>query len=115
MHKDQNSFKGGNMEMTGEWSHLGLSGPMLFCNKANSVGVKRLLEPGAKIPDTLTQLEQKAFEDSTRGGVKLCAIAGAILNNKDDKKGQGQAHRVRFPDTNNTRFGSFGLAAAELI
>ncbi|KAJ7029252.1 hypothetical protein C8F04DRAFT_905970, partial [Mycena alexandri] len=126
MHKDQNSFKGGNTEMMGEWERLGVPGPVLLANKANSVALKRILEPGVKVPGALTELEQKAFEDSTRGGAKLVAIAGAILNNKDSKKGQGDKHQefmthrvgrkhLRFPDTNNTRFGSHGLAAAELI
>ncbi|KAJ6483549.1 hypothetical protein C8R47DRAFT_1048987 [Mycena vitilis] len=126
MHKDQNSFSGGNTEMLSEWERIGAPAPRLLVNKANSIAIQRLLEPGAKIPDTLTDLEQKALEDSTRGGVKLCAIAGAILKNKDSKKGQGDKHtdfmtyrvgkyHIRFPDTSNTRFGSYGLAAAELI
>ncbi len=54
------------------------------------------------------------------------AIAGAVLNNKDDKKGYGDTyqnhfswkygpHFPRFPDTNNTRFNSHAEAAAELL
>ncbi|KAJ6510308.1 hypothetical protein C8R47DRAFT_1191473 [Mycena vitilis] len=123
---DQNSFSGGNTEMLSEWERIGAPAPRLLVNKANSIAIQRLLEPGAKIPDTLTDLEQKALGDSTRGGVKLCAIAGAILKNKDSKKGQGDKHtdfmtyrvgkyHIWFPDTSNTRFGSYGLAAAELI
>jgi hypothetical protein len=95
MHKDQNSFKGGNTEMMSEWERLGIPGPALLCNKANSVALRRILEPGTMVPDPLTELEQKAFEESTRGSVKLCAIAGAMLNNKDSKKRpRGQAHRI---------------------
>jgi hypothetical protein len=113
MHKDQNSFLGGSKEMAGEWERLGATPPVLLANKFNSAALKRLLEPGAKVPDTLTEQEQKVFDDSTQGSVKLCAIAGAILNNKDDKKGQGDKHtdfmsyrvrdwHARFPDTSNT-------------
>ncbi|KAJ7623104.1 hypothetical protein DFH06DRAFT_1340416 [Mycena polygramma] len=92
MHKDQNSFKGGNTEMLAEWERIGAPPPHLSVNKTNSVALKRLIEPGAKILDKLTELEQKALKDSMRGDVKLCAIAGAILNNKDSKKGQGDKH-----------------------
>lgn len=127
MHKDQNSFKGGNTEMMSEWGKLGVPGPIVLANKQNAALLHKILEPGAKMPDKLTEDEQRAFEASTCGGVKACAIAGAIMNNKDDKKGQGDKHtnfmkeelgeefHKRFADTNNTRFGSYGLAAAELI
>ncbi|KAJ7120405.1 hypothetical protein C8R44DRAFT_737216 [Mycena epipterygia] len=68
----------------------------------------------------------RAFQASTRGGVKICALAGAIFNHKDDKKGQADKHvdfmtrktgkpHSRFPDTSNARFGTFGGASAELI
>jgi len=88
----------------------------------------KLLDPGAPKPrnGTLSEDEQRAFEQTTRGGVKVAALAGALLNNKDDKKGQGDRHikyfkekvdpwYTHFPDTNNTRFGSHGDAAADLI
>ncbi|KAJ7604097.1 hypothetical protein DFH06DRAFT_1349727 [Mycena polygramma] len=126
MHKHLNSFKGGNAEMMLEHTRRGLIPPIILANKHNTVQLKRWLEPGTKVPDTLTPDEQLAFESSTRGGVKTCAIAGAICNNKDDKIGQGDRHvefftakigktHCRFPDTSNTRFGTYGLAAAELI
>ncbi|KAJ6542533.1 hypothetical protein DFH09DRAFT_855131, partial [Mycena vulgaris] len=126
IHKDLNSFRGGNTELMLVWERLGIPGPVILANKANAVALKRILEPGTKVPDKLTEEEQQAFEASTRGAVKLCAIAGAILNNKDDKKGQGDKHTEYmslrtgkfhkcFPDTSNTRFGTFGLAAGELL
>jgi hypothetical protein len=46
MHKDQNSFKGGNTEMLGEWERIGAPLPCSLANKANSVALKRLTEPG---------------------------------------------------------------------
>ncbi|KAJ7308752.1 hypothetical protein DFH08DRAFT_975088 [Mycena albidolilacea] len=84
---------------------------------------------GRKEYEALTEeerQEQLAFESLIRGGVKTCAIAGAIMNNKDDKIGQGARHvefftattgktHQCFPYTSNTRFGSYGLATAELI
>lgn len=128
MHKDQNSFKAGNAAMILAWKELGLPPPILLANKANSATLRGILHPEGPDPNTttFTEDEQRAFEQSTRGGVKATALAGTILNNKDDKKGQGDRHikhfqeRVdplytRFPDTSNTRFGSHGDAASDLI
>ncbi|KAJ7369172.1 hypothetical protein DFH08DRAFT_796965 [Mycena albidolilacea] len=67
-----------------------------------------------------------AFQTLTCGGIKTCVLAGTIYNNKDDKKGQANKHvnfmtwkletpHPHFPDTSNTRFGSYGGASAELI
>ncbi|KAJ7310096.1 hypothetical protein DFH08DRAFT_974444 [Mycena albidolilacea] len=87
MHKDQNSFLGGSKEMMSEWERLGATLPVLLANKFNSATLKCLLEPGAKVPDTLTEEEHKVFDNLTCSSIKLCTIAGPILNNKDDKKG----------------------------
>ncbi|KAF7346731.1 hypothetical protein MSAN_01811400 [Mycena sanguinolenta] len=126
MHKDLNSFRGGNTEMMPEWGKLGLPGPILLANKQNAAILRNVLDPAFPANAALTEDELRAFEASTRGGVKTCALAGAIFNNKDDKKGQADKHvdfmtrklgkpHARFPDTSNTRFGSHGNAAAELI
>ncbi|KAJ7829469.1 hypothetical protein B0H13DRAFT_1655732, partial [Mycena leptocephala] len=126
MHKDLNSFKGGNNEMMLEWKKLGVPGPVLLANKANAAVLRHVFDRTFPSDAALTEDEFKAFEASTRGGVKACALAGAIFNNKDQKKGQGERHvdfmtaklgkqHHKFPDTNNTRFGSYGDAAAELI
>jgi hypothetical protein len=52
---------------------------------------------------------------------------GALLNNKDDKKGEQDRHGIyfeahtqigyslRFPDTNNTRYQSHSEGAAEIL
>ncbi|KAJ7213194.1 hypothetical protein GGX14DRAFT_519404 [Mycena pura] len=126
MHKDLNSFKGGNCEMMLEWDKLAVFGPILLANKDNAALLRNLLDPAQRKDAILTEDQLRAFEASTRGGVKTCALAGAIFNNKDDKKGQADRHvdfmtvklgkqHPRFPDTSNTRFGSHGDAAAELI
>ncbi|THV08108.1 hypothetical protein K435DRAFT_641387, partial [Dendrothele bispora CBS 962.96] len=125
MHKDQNSFKGGNAEMMAEWDKLGIEPPILLANKSNAAILHRVFEPGRSY-DKLSEVERKALEETTRGGAKAMDLAGALFNNKDDKKGQGDVHvnfmkehlgknHPRFPDTSNTRFGSHGLAAAEII
>lgn len=125
MHKDLNSFKGGNAEMMLEWAKLGIPGPILLANKHNAAILRNLLDPAVPTDAGLTEDELRAFQASTRGGIKTCAQAGAILNNEDDKKGQADKHvnfvtrklgkpHPRFPDTN-TRSGSHGEAAAELI
>ncbi|KAF8205788.1 hypothetical protein K438DRAFT_1579294 [Mycena galopus ATCC 62051] len=126
MHKDLNSFRGGNTEIMLEWEKRGLPGPLLLANKQNAAILRNVLDPAFSADAPLTEDELRAFQASTRGGVKTCALAGAIFNNKDDKKGQADKHvdfmsrklgrqHPRFPDTSNTRFGSYGNAAAELI
>ncbi|KAJ7743197.1 hypothetical protein B0H16DRAFT_1727923 [Mycena metata] len=129
MHKDLNSFRGGNTEMMLEWKKIpGTVGPILLANKDNAALLQNLLDPAQPQNVELTEDQFRALEASTRGGVKTAALAGAIFNNKDDKKGQADRHvdfmthslglgapHRRFPDTSNTRFGSHRDAAAELI
>ncbi|KAL1738056.1 hypothetical protein HDZ31DRAFT_70449, partial [Schizophyllum fasciatum] len=125
MHKDQNSFKGGNSAMMATWGTLGLAPPIPLANKANAEAVRRAVAPetGAQ---PLTAEQIVALEASTRGGVKTTALAGMIFNNHLDKRGQGDTHMnimghqlkapmPRFPQTSNTRFGSYGEAAGELL
>ncbi|KAJ7902286.1 hypothetical protein B0H13DRAFT_2275018 [Mycena leptocephala] len=45
MHKDQNSFKGGNTQMTMNWKELGITGPIPLANKESAVAVRRVLHP----------------------------------------------------------------------
>ncbi|KAJ7888777.1 hypothetical protein B0H13DRAFT_2341836 [Mycena leptocephala] len=117
---------GGNAEMMLEWKKLGVPGPVLLANKENAALLRHVFDPIHPKDAVLTEDQFRAFHASTRGGVKACGLAGAIFNNKDDKKGQGDRHvdfmtrklgkpHRRFPDTNNTRFGSHADAAAELI
>ncbi|KAL1732840.1 hypothetical protein EV714DRAFT_270463 [Schizophyllum commune] len=129
MHKDQNSFKGGNAAMMAAWEKYGLTPPIPLANKANAAVVRKAISPelGNR---PLTDGELAALEASTRGGAKTTALAGAIFNNHNDKRGQGDTHLnvmsfmlspeldhlIRsFPHTSNTRFGSHGEAAGELL
>ncbi|KAL1686393.1 hypothetical protein GGG16DRAFT_64388 [Schizophyllum commune] len=129
MHKDQNAFKGGNSAMIAAWDKLGLTPPILLANKANAATVRTIVAPEAAGRE-LTEEELAAVEVSTRGGAKTTALAGAIFHHRSDKKGQGDTYvnvlsymlsedfeQVihRFPQTNNTRFGSHGEAAGELL
>ncbi|KAJ7502570.1 hypothetical protein B0H11DRAFT_2274704 [Mycena galericulata] len=127
MHKDQNSFKGGNTHMTPYWKELGVPGPIPLANKESAAAVRRVLHPedGDKPPseDDLERVENASF-----GGAKAVALAGAIFENAIEKRGQGDMVELflqskldagepikRFPKTNQTRFGSHGDAACELI
>ncbi|RXW22038.1 hypothetical protein EST38_g3818 [Candolleomyces aberdarensis] len=126
MHKDQNSFKGGADAMGSCWEGNGLAPPILLANKANAAKVREVLNPSRR-NQPLTKEEAAAIAATTRGGVKASALAGALFNNKDDKKGYGDTHLShlmtefglkethRFPDTSNTRFNSHAEAAAELL
>ncbi|KAJ7213389.1 hypothetical protein GGX14DRAFT_392897 [Mycena pura] len=108
-----------------EWGKLKVNGPKLLANKQNAATLCNVLDPAFSANTVLTEDELRTFEASDRGGAKSCALAGAIFNNKDDKKGQADKHdfmteklgkpHPRFPDTSNIRFSSHGDAAAELI
>ncbi|KAF8153365.1 hypothetical protein B0H34DRAFT_663367 [Crassisporium funariophilum] len=126
MHKDQNSFKGSTDVMALFWTASGLVLPIILANKTNAAKIRDVLNPSQK-GTPLTADKEAAIAASTRGGVKAAALAGALLNNKDDKKGFGDTHLIhlsaehglketrRFPDTSNTCFTSYGLAAGKLL
>lgn len=85
MHKDQNSFKGGNTAMMATWKELRLISPIILANKYNAATIHNVVAL-EKRDAPITNAEIAALETSTFGGVKLAALAGAIFNNKDDKK-----------------------------
>ena len=137
MHKDLNAVKGGNAEMMAAWAELPEAiPPILLANKDNA-STLRDVDPevllamlgGSTTAEDLSPAELRAFESSTRGGVKLTNLAGSLFNNKDDKLGQHDTYvyyfmekvprqkrrKRRFPDTNNTRYQSHCTAAAELL
>jgi hypothetical protein len=99
------------------WLKNGFEQPVILMNKDNA----------AAASSGSTAAKARAEKVSSRGGVKLCELMGMLLNNKDDKKGQQDSHGVyfnahehigysiRFPDTSNTRYQCFSLAAAEII
>ncbi|KDN38969.1 hypothetical protein RSAG8_09126, partial [Rhizoctonia solani AG-8 WAC10335] len=108
MHKELNAVKGGVTAMTHAWKERNLIPPCAFPNKFEAATVSLLKE-----------------EKGARGAVKLASLAGALFNNKDDKKGYQNTvdfffektfgYSNRFPDTSNTRYGSYCDAAVELL
>ncbi|KAG2066788.1 hypothetical protein BDR04DRAFT_1029100, partial [Suillus decipiens] len=118
MHKDLNSVKGRNTAMMDSWELNGFEHPMLLANKDNSATLQQPSE-------TVTEVQLRALEVSGQGGIKTCSLAGAIFNNKDNKKEQQDMHHFyfeqikgilsTFPDTSNTCYQSYCKAAAELL
>ncbi|CUA67556.1 Eukaryotic translation initiation factor 3 subunit A [Rhizoctonia solani] len=102
MHKELNAVKGGASQMANAWENLGLKPPTPLLNKYETTGIAKARS-----------------EQPTRGGIKLASLAGALFNNKDDKKGHQSSHTIgyssRFPATSNTRYGSYCDAAMVLI
>ncbi|KAI9064676.1 hypothetical protein FKP32DRAFT_1611112 [Trametes sanguinea] len=123
MHKDLNSVKGGNAAMAAAWGELHTAPPILLANKENASTLREV------DLDDLTAAELCALESSTRGGIQLTSLAGAlfsnIFNHKDEKKGHHDTYvfffwetvgqPLRFPDTSNTCFSSHCTAATELL
>ncbi|EDR07527.1 glutamic acid-rich protein [Laccaria bicolor S238N-H82] len=125
-HKDLNTIRGGYLAVAAWWIENGLEEerPVLLANRDNDPVVQEratALEKG----DTLTPAQERAFHKSTCGAIKTAEIAGAIFNNKDDKRGHHDIFRYwwwehvgvpfTFPDTSNNRFQSYCNAAAALI
>lgn len=119
MHKELNAVKGGIKAMEQAWAKLGTSPCVLF-NKSNEAVVDSI-----RNGNELTEVELEAILKSRGGAVKLLALMGCLLNNRDDKKGYKQLFRSwwmeqtgilkTFPDTSNTRYGSYLAAAADVF
>ncbi|KAF8814047.1 hypothetical protein BYT27DRAFT_7206409 [Phlegmacium glaucopus] len=123
-HKDLNTVRGGYLAIMGWWKENGLEGPVLLANRDNNPVVQEriaAIEQG----DIPTSAQERAFNQSTHGAIKMAEIAGAIFNHKDDKKGHHDIFRYwwwehvgtpfTFPDTSNNRFQSYCDAAGALI
>jgi hypothetical protein len=116
MHKSLNASKAGFDAMTELWKTLkDVVGPAPLLNK-----------------DNVTVLEHGTLEDKERvlalakaGAYKLLELLGALLKNRDDKKGQQDLYKIErlralgdslaFPDVSNTRFSTFLYASAAVI
>ena len=87
--------------MVAWWAEAGLTGPVKLMNHDNTA---------AAVAGSSTACE-RAINVSGAGGVKATTLAGAIFNNKDDKKGQQDTlqaflitklgYSISFPDTSN--------------
>ncbi|KIJ35844.1 hypothetical protein M422DRAFT_261795 [Sphaerobolus stellatus SS14] len=110
MHKELNTVKGGNAEMVKHWEANSLEGPIQLPNRDTAAALTEGAEPAKLVQG---------------GAVNMTSLAGALFNNKDDKKGEQDSIKctfeemfrfpVNFPDTSNTRYQSHCEAAAELI
>lgn len=69
MHKELNALKGGVVEMAASWKVINLTPPIALKNKFEAA-------KGSKSTE----------DKSTRGAIKLASLAGALFNNKDEKK-----------------------------
>ncbi|CUA67986.1 Myosin-10 [Rhizoctonia solani] len=107
MHKELNAVKGGVSAMSSIWKAIGSKPPISLPNKLERMGLSEFTK--YKIGSA----------------VKLTALAGALFNHKDDKRGYQSTvdyyfekvfgYSKRFADTSHTRYGSHCDAAAELI
>ena len=73
-----NAVKGGNSMMQAYWSMVGAKPPKLLANKDNAAAARL----GGVVARQWTK------DVSQGGGVKTTSLAGAIFNNKDNKRGQ---------------------------
>lgn len=80
MHKELNAVKGGVSQMMKMWTKQNFTPPIALRNKFEA---------------TKTDNNTHSRED-LRGAVKLASLLGAILNNKDDKKGQHETYKFSF-------------------
>lgn len=119
MHKDLNAVVYAYKALTTFWRESGLLGPIRLVNKDNTAAAAAATAAG----DTASK--DRAEATSTGGAVKFLQLLGAVLRNKDTKKGQQDSYKwwmedeigwiAAFPDTSNTRFQSYCAAAAYVI
>ncbi|KAF8310005.1 hypothetical protein DL93DRAFT_2140948 [Clavulina sp. PMI_390] len=112
MHKDLNCTRAGAAGASKWWAANGKAPPLALWNKDISKHAPNR---------PLTEAEQK----SNAGAIKLLQLLGALLNHKDDKKGEHDLARnwfldtmgklLMFPDVSNVRFGTFGEAACVVL
>jgi hypothetical protein len=116
MHKGMNATKAGYDVMGSAWASLtGAVPPVKMVKKDNRAALENAPED-----------ERRRINGLSKGGAaKLTELLGALLRNKDDKKGQQNIYKIAFekrfgqqhafPETNQTRFGSHLQAAVELV
>lgn len=122
MHKEMNALKGGCAVMGEVYVEKGFTPPVFLMNKDNEAALK--LGGAESAPG------KRALSVSKGGAIKLLELAGAMLRNKDTKKGQQDVHAWyfeyfattvrqcqprRFPNISSTRYGTFGTGAEEII
>lgn len=119
-HKDLNSVSGGYAAMSAWWLENDVPGPIPLPHRSGAAVLARIRDT-----QNLTDDQQDAIQTAASGAVRAAWIAGALLNHKDDKKGLQDTfnwwfekelqYRLSFPDTSNTRYGSYCEACAMLL
>ena len=115
MHKDLNAMKGGAESMARSWEEKKRTPPITMMNKSQAQAAESGVPPQ----------KGKGGRQPERGGVKLTGLLGALLKNKNPKKGHQDRFRgfcrkvlgteILFPDTSNNRYQSNGYAATEIV
>ena len=115
MHKDLNAMKGGAERMAGSWEEEKRTPPIAMMSKSQALAAESGAPPQ----------KGKRGRRPERGGVKLTDLLGALLKNKNPKKGHQDRFRgfcrkvlgteILFPDTSNNRYQSHGYAATEIV
>lgn len=119
-HKLSNLFKHGTVTMHNAWPEG--EGPALLFNKDNQA----IMDDAGDGEDDpgYGDSQRRAVSMAQGGGVKLTALAGAVFNNSDTKKGQHEVHRTFIKtrtgssspfQTQTSRFCSHGKGASELV
>jgi hypothetical protein len=87
MHKGMNAAKEGFTGMTDKWvSIAGAAPPVKMVNKDNR----------AALDNASASERQRIYTLSKGGAAKLTELMGALLNHKDDKKGQQDQYKIAF-------------------
>ena len=82
-HKDLNTVQGGYAAVTKWWLENDVEPPILLANCDNAAILDSVTLEG----DVETAVQAQAFDKTTCGAIKAAQLAGAIFNNKLDKKG----------------------------
>ena len=115
MHKEMNAVKGGSAMIQAYWASVRAVPPKLLKNKDNAMA--------AQLGGSMAR--QQANNVLQGGAVKMTSLAGAIFNNKDNKKGQQDTFHwflecklgyiITFPRMCTICYGSHCEAAGALI
>lgn len=118
MHKDLNAAKGGAERMARSWEAEKKTPPIKLLSKAQATAARSDGSPCAP-------KKGKGGRQPESGGVKLAGLLGALVKNRNPKKGHQARFRVYcrkvlgfeilFPDTSNNRYQSHGYAATEIV
>ena len=121
MHKDMNCTKSGSHAMSEYWVASNRTPPCPLMNRDRAAAARKA--SNSEAPDNNTELQ--APTKTFGGAIKLLQLLGALLNHKDDKKGEHDLARhyfltvigylLLFPDVSNVRYGSYGDGACIVL